>query len=110
MNELLAYFEQHQRDGWYVEQDGAVIHPEVLRVEGPDQIVIFDCQLADQNRGLFNAAGERQAGIDPAQPDQRDIYEVTMLFEDGRWKTSDIQVQENVECEFAPTSRGVPVV
>ncbi len=101
---------QHQRDGWYVENDDRVIHPEILRIGGLDQVVILDCQLADQNRGLFNASGERQAGIDPAQPDQRDIYEVTMLLEEGQWKTSDIQLQENVACEFAPTPQGIPVV
>ena len=107
---IVGLLQQHQRDGWYVENGDRIIHPEVLRIERPDQIVILDCQLADQNRGLFNASGERQAGIDPAQPDQRDIYQVTMLFEEGQWKTSDVQVQENVACEFAPTPQGVPVV
>ena len=107
---IVGLLREHEQDGWYVIQDGRIHHPEILRVESPGQVVVFDCQLTDPERGLFDAEGNRQPGIDLAVPDQRDIYQVTMVFEDNQWKVSDIQAQENVECDFAPTPQGVPQV
>jgi hypothetical protein len=101
---------QHQRDGWHAINTVAGSHPEIYLVEEPDQVVVLDCQLAAPERGIFDADGNRQPGLDAPAPGQRDIFQVRLAKEEGQWKVSDVQVQEAVACQFAPTPDGVPQV
>jgi hypothetical protein len=107
MRELL---DEHRRQGWYAVIEGQRTHPEIIAVEGPDRVVILDCQEAAAERGLFDAAGQRQPGIGAPQPGDHDIFEVTMQLEDGQWKAADVGALEAVDCELAPTDRGLPRV
>jgi hypothetical protein len=107
---IRGLLEQHQRDGWYAVNTVEAHHPEITEVLRPGQVVVQDCQLAAEDRGLFDSEGRLQPGLAPAAPGQRDRYEVTLTLEESQWKASDVLVQEAAACDFAPTPRGVPVV
>ena len=83
--------------------------PEIIEVSSEFQVVIFDCQLQDPERGLFDIeTGERLDGIAPIVEGQKDVKRVTMRLVDGVWKVEDVQGQENRACEHAPTTQALP--
>ena len=85
--------------------------PEIIEVHSEFQVVIFDCQLQDTARGLFDIeTSERLDGVPPVVEGQRDVKRVTMRLVDGVWKVDDIQGQENRACEHAPTTRALPSI
>lgn len=90
-------------------RDAPTIHPEVMEWRDPETVVILDCQEADSAYGLYKD-GQRLPDPPPPSPGERDLREVTMELEDGRWKVSDRQGSSDTTCDFAPTSFGVPVV
>lgn len=106
----LALLQQLERDGQFLREE-PVVHPEVIEWRSRERIVVLDCQELDPESGIFDeATGERTANSFRVQPGDRGLREVTMQFQDGRWKVADRQGSAGVECEFAPTPRGVPVV
>ena len=83
--------------------------PEIIEVNSEFQVVIFDCQLQDPERGLFDIeTGDRLPGVDPVAEGQKDVVRVTMRLVDGVWKVADVQGQENRTCEHAPTTQALP--
>ena len=107
---ILGLVTEHAANGWEL-RGRPETHPEVFEFRSPTELVIGDCQLVDPERGVYvTATGERIDLIPPIVEGQRDARSAVMLFEDGRWKVSDRQGQENFDCEFAPTPLGVPVV
>lgn len=87
------------------------IHPEVIEVRSPTELVILSCLEPDPEYGLYDLdSGERLDTVPPVREGQRDLQSAVMVFEDGRWKTSDLQGQVDFACEFAPTDRALPSV
>jgi hypothetical protein len=87
------------------------LHPEVTEWRTSTTIVLLDCQETDPQYGAYDQeTDERLATDPPAKPGQRDLREITMAFEDGRWKVIDRQGSTDTSCEFAPTPLGVAVV
>jgi hypothetical protein len=86
-------------------------HPEVIEVRSPTELVILDCYEPDIADGLYDLdTGERLPDEPAVEPGQRNLRSAVMVFEDGKWKSSDFQGQVDFECEFAPTERGLPSV
>ena len=101
---------EHAAAGWEL-RDRPETHPELYRYNSPTEVVIFDCQRTDPERGFYvTATGERLPEIPPIVDGRRDVLEVTMKLVDGRWKNAYQAAARIVECEFAPTERGIPVV
>ena len=101
---------EHQANGWELRRNDER-HPEIIEYRSPTEIVILDCQLIGLENGLFvTATGERLPDVPPVAPGTRDARSSVMILEDGNWKNSDRQGSTNVDCEFAPTDLGVPVV
>jgi hypothetical protein len=90
-------------------RDAPTIHPEVMEWRDRMTVVILDCQEADPDYGLYKD-GQRLPDPPPPSRGERDLREVTLVLEDGRWKVSDRQGSSDTSCEFAPTSFGVPIV
>jgi len=88
-----------------------VLHPEVIEVRSPTELVILSCSEADPAYGLYDLdSGKRLPDEPPVRKGQRDLESAVMVFEDGHWKVSDLQGQVDFACEFAPTDRGLPSV
>jgi hypothetical protein len=86
-------------------------HPEVVEVRTTTELVILDCTEPDPDYGVFNLeTGERLPDEPPVREGQRNLRSAVMVFEDGKWKVSDLQGQVDFTCEFAPTERGLPSV
>jgi hypothetical protein len=86
-------------------------HPEIIEVRSPAEVVILDCQLQDPNRGLYDMqSGARLPDIAPMKEGQRDLRSTVMKFEDGRWKASDVQGNTEATCDYAPTTKGLPLL
>ncbi|MGH3452368.1 MAG: hypothetical protein ACRDQW_17030 [Haloechinothrix sp.] len=86
-------------------------HPEVIEVRSPTELVILDCNEPDTSYGLYDLeTGERLPDEPAVREGQRNLRSAVMVFEDGRWKSSDFQGQVDFACEFAPTERGLPSV
>lgn len=84
-------------------------HPEVIEVRSATELVILDCYELAADYGLYDLeSGERLSDELEVRPGQRNLRSAVMVFEDGRWKASDFQGQVDLECEFAPTERGLP--
>ncbi|MGH1494200.1 MAG: hypothetical protein ACRBK7_33220 [Acidimicrobiales bacterium] len=74
--------------------------PEFWEVNSNTEVVIYDCQEADPLRGVYDiATGDRTDLIPPITPGQFDAIQATLLFEEGRWKISDIQAQRDNDCQ-----------
>ena len=87
----------------------AMNFPEIIEVHSEFTVVIFDCQLQDTERGLYDIdTGERLPGIDEISEGQKDVKRVTMSLVDGVWKVADVQGQANRICEHAPTTKALP--
>lgn len=93
---------------YFVDDPGR--HPEIMEWRNASTVVVLDCQEADTDYGLFDAAGNRQPETPPVAEGEVDLREFTMVLEDGRWKVSDRQGSSDTDCSFAPTEFGVPVV
>jgi hypothetical protein len=88
-----------------------VLHPEVIEVRSPTELVVLSCLEPDQDYGLYDLdTGERLSDEPPTKEGQRDLESAVVVLEDGRWKVSDLQGQVDFACEFAPTDRGLPFV
>lgn len=86
-------------------------HPEVIEVRSPTELVILSCNEPHPDYGVYDLeTGERLQDEPPTREGQRDLQSAVMVFEDGKWKVSDLQGQVDFECEFAPTERGLPSV
>lgn len=86
-------------------------HPEVIEVRSPTEVVIRDCYEPDPDYGVYDLeTGERLADEPEVQEGQRNLRSAVMVFEDGKWKSSDFQGQVDFACEFAPTERGLPSI
>lgn len=87
------------------------LHPEVVEVRSPTEIVILDCLEPDPEYGLYDLeSGERLDDVPPVRSGQTNLESAVMIFEGGHWKVSDLQGQVDFACEFAPTDRGLPSV
>lgn len=107
VTELLA---DHAERGVGFRSD-EVHHPEVIEVRSSTELVIRDCHEPGTEDGLYDlATGERLPDEPEVEPGQRNLRSAVMVFEDGQWKASDFQGQVDFECEFAPTSLGLPSV
>jgi hypothetical protein len=86
-------------------------HPEIIEVRSATDVAILDCHDQDPERGVFDLeTGERLDDIAPIDEGQRDLHSAVMLLEGGRWKVSDVQGRSKVDCDYAPTPQGLPVV
>lgn len=86
-------------------------HPEVVTYGAIDEIVIADCQLTDPQWGIYDVAtGARTTDVEPTFDGRRDGRVVTMGRIDGFWRVISRQGSENIDCEFAPTSAGLPLI
>ena len=88
-----------------------VLHPEVIEVRSPTELVILSCMEPATEYGVYDIeSGERLDDVAPVRNGQRNLESAVMVLEDGVWKVSDLQGQVDFACEFAPTDRGVPSV
>ena len=88
-----------------------VLHPEVIEVRSPTELVILSCLEPASDYGLYDLdSGERLDDLPPVRGGQRNLESAVMVFEDGKWKVSDMQGQVDFACDFAPTDRGMPAV
>jgi hypothetical protein len=86
-------------------------HPEIIEVRSPTEVVILDCQLQDPSRGLYDMkSGARLPDIAPMKEGQRDLRSTVMKMEDGRWKAADVQGNTEATCDYAPTTKGLPLL
>ncbi len=86
-------------------------HPEVIEVRSPTEFVILDCYEPSPDSGLYDLdSGDRLSDPPPVREGQRNLRSAVMVFEDEKWKVSDLQGQVDFACEFAPTGRGLPSV
>jgi len=107
---VVGILEQHAYQGIAL-RGQPTIHPEVIEVRNPTELVILSCLEPDPAYGLYDlSSGERLDTVPLVREGQRDIQSAVMVFEDGKWKVSDLQGQVNFACEFAPTDRGLPSV
>lgn len=92
-------------------RENPTIHPEVTEWRTATTVVVLDCQETDPAYGAYDQqTDERLATDPPPKPGQRDLREITLAFESGRWKVIDRQGSTDTACEFAPTPLGVAVV
>jgi len=88
-----------------------VLHPEVIEVRSPTELVILSCSEPASDYGVYDIdSGERLPDEPPVREGQRDLQSAVMVLEDDHWKVSDLQGQVDFACEFAPTERGLPSV
>jgi len=107
---IVGLLEQHAAQGIALRGQPA-IHPEVIEVRSPTELVILSCLEPDPDYGLYDlGSGERLDDVPSVREGQRDLQSAVMVFEDGGWKVSDLQGQVDFACEFAPTDRGLPSV
>jgi len=84
------------------------LHPEVIEVRSPTEIVILNCLEPAVDYGLYDIdTGERLDDVPAVRDGQRNLESAVMTLEDGLWKVSDLQGQVDFACEFAPTNRGL---
>jgi len=106
----VAFLQQLAEQGRYLREE-PTIHPEVIEWRSKETIVLLDCQELDPDSGIFDeTTDQRTADSFQVDPGDLGLREVTLQLEDGRWKVADRQGNAGVECDFAPTPRGVPVV
>lgn len=87
------------------------LHPEVIEVRSPTEVVVLSCLEPDLEYGLYDAdSGERLDDVPAVRDGQTNLESAVMVFESGRWKVSDLQGQVDFACEFAPTDSGLPSV
>ena len=99
------------QDGMRLVDDPAVMHPEIINVLDSDRVVIGDCQIANQDRGVYDVdTGERTDLIPPIAEGQLDAIETTMVLEDGVWKVDTVAGSRGLACDFAPTRHGLPII
>ena len=107
---IAGILEQHAAQGIAL-RGQPTVHPEVIEVRSPTELVVLSCLEPDPHYGLYDLdSGERLDDVPPVREGQRDLQSAVMVFEDGRWKVSDLQGQVNYACKFAPTDRGLPSV
>ena len=107
---IVGVLEEHQARGVAL-RGRPTTHPEVVEVRNPTELVILDCNQPDSEYGVYDlTTGERLSDEPPVREGQRSLRSAVMVFEQGRWKVSDLQGQVDFECEFAPTERGLPSV
>jgi hypothetical protein len=87
------------------------LHPEVIEVRSPTEVVILSCLEPSPEYGLYDIdTGERLDDVPAVRDGQKNLESAVMILEDGRWKVSDLQGQVDFACDFAPTDRGLPSV
>ncbi len=107
---IVGLLQEHQSQGVALRGQPNV-HPEVIEVRSPTELVILSCSEPDPNFGLYAlASGDRLPDEAAVREGQRDLQSAVMVLEDGTWKVADLQGQVDFECEFAPTDRGLPSV
>ncbi len=105
--DLLA---DHQARG-VVLRGSPVLHPEVIEVLSPTELVILSCLEPASSYGLYDLdSGERLDDVPLVRVGQRNLESAVMVLEGDLWKVSDLQGQVDFTCEFAPTDRGLPSV
>jgi hypothetical protein len=110
LSNVIDLLEEHEARG-VAFRSSPVPHPEVVEVRSPTELVILDCYEPDLTDGLYDlTTGERLPDEPPVREGQRNLRSAVMVFEDGKWKSSDFQGQVDFACEFAPTTRGLPSV
>ncbi len=88
-----------------------VLHPEVIEVRGPTELVILSCLEPASDYGVYDIeSGVRLDDVPAVRTGQRNLESAVMVLEDDLWKVSDLQGQVDFACEFAPTDRGLPSV
>ena len=107
---IVGILEQHAAQGIAL-RGQPTIHPEVIEVRSPTELVVLSCLEPDPDYGLYDIdTGDRLADEPPTKEGQRDLESAAMVLEDGKWKVSDLQGQVDFACDFAPTDRGLPSV
>lgn len=107
---MVGLLAEHQERGAAL-RGQPTLHPEVVEVRSPTELVILNCLEPDPEYGLYDAdSGERLDDVPPVRSGQTNVESAVMVFEGGRWKVSDLQGQVDFACEFAPTDRGLPPV
>lgn len=107
---IVELLTEHQERG-AVLRGQPTLHPEVIEVRRPTEIVILSCLEPDPQFGLYDVdSGERLDDVPAVRSGQTNLESAVMVFEGGRWKVSDLQGQVDFACEFAPTDRGLPSV
>ena len=107
---IVALLEKHAEEGIAL-RGQPTIHPEVIEVRSPTELVILGCLEPDPDYGLYDlATGDRLPDEPPPKEGQRDLESAVLVLKDGEWKVSDLQGQVDFACDFAPTDRGLPSV
>lgn len=110
LSNVISLLEEHKARG-VAFRSNPIIHPEVIEVRSRTELVILDCYEPDVADGLYDlTTGERLPDEPLVREGQRNLRSVVMVFQDGKWKSSDFQGQVDFECEFAPTERRLPSV
>lgn len=92
-------------------RENPALHPEVTEWRTATTVIVLDCQETDPDYGAYDQQTDERLETDPpAKEGQRDLREITMTLEGGRWKVIDRQGSTDTDCEFAPTPLGVAVV
>ena len=87
----------------------AILHPEVIEVRSPTELVILSCLEPASDYGAYDIdSGERLDDVPAVRNGQRNLESAVMVLEGDHWKVSDLQGQVDFACEFAPTDRGLP--
>jgi hypothetical protein len=107
---IVALLEKHAAQGVAL-RGQPTIHPEVIEVRNPTELVILSCLEPDPDYGIYDPdSGERLGDVPPVRAGQRNLESAVMVLDDGHWKVSDLQGQVDFACDFAPTDRGLPSV
>ena len=110
LSNVISLLEEHEARG-VAFRTSPITHAEVIEVRSATELVILDCYEPDPADGLYDlATGERLPDEPTIREGQRNLRSAVMVFENGRWKSSDFQGQVDFACEFAPTERGLPSV
>ena len=95
------------------------LHPEISQVRSATEVVVRDCQVWDPSFGIFDrTSGARIAGIDQLDPNQpRYLATPRLVLRGDGWRIAELQGSkltlepgQEVACDFAPSSRGLPQV
>ena len=88
-----------------------VLHPEVIEVRSPTELVILSCLEPAPDYGAYDIdSGKRLDDVPAVRDGQRNLESAVMVLKGDLWKVSDLQGQVDFACEFAPTNRGLPSV
>jgi hypothetical protein len=104
LDRFLEIIDQFEREGLVSRGNRHSTNPEFSEFNAADEVVLVDCQDANPEYGIYDVeTGERTALIEAVVDGQLNLARTTMTFEDGVWKVSGVNAQNNVQCRTPPT-------